>query len=300
MTSINLFGANNPTGAAFLQLMRGTLVKTWGRKNVNTQDVAHIYCDLSDLPPIDLSPLQGVIVSFAPIWLLAPFLKEIARIRPDIFKKLDGVIACSSSSCVTKRFAFSQHDRNLVFRLTEAQNSLEETCSIHKIPLQVLAPTLVYGSVEDFQDKNISKIIRIMRRTPAVVLPTNSGMRQPIHASQLAVVAKHQSEKMLSKQWANIEPIFLSLGGDEILTYEKMISKIKENLASYDPAKRCKLIRVPDRLFYICASPLLVFDPKLFESVVRVSSNLSGFTRVCDIIGEEPKGFPILPLPTVS
>jgi hypothetical protein len=300
MTSINLFGANNPTGAAFLHLACGTSVKTWGRKAVNTQDVTHIYCNLSDLSPVDLRPLKGVIVSFAPIWLLAPFLKEITRSQPEILKELVGIIACSSSSFVTKRFAFSQHDRNLVFRLTEAQNTLAETCSTHKIPLQVLAPTLVYGSVGNFQDQNISKIIRIMRCTPAVVLPTYTGMRQPIHASQLAVVAKYQSEKMLSKQWDNSEPMILSLGGDEILTYENMLSKIKENLSSHDPGKRCKLIRVPDRLFYFSASPLLVLDPKLFESVLRVSSNLSGFTRVCDIIGEKPKAFPILPLPTAS
>lgn len=300
MTSINLFGANNPTGAAFLQLVPGTSVKIWGRRNVNAQNVTHIYCNISDLPPVDLRPFEGVIISFAPIWLLAPFLKEIARSQPEVLKDLVGIIACSSSSCVTKRFAFSQHDRNLVLRLTEAQNSLAETCSIHKIPLQVLSPTLVYGSVGNFQDQNISKIIRIMRCTPAVVLPTYSGMRQPIHASQLAVVAKYQSEKMLSKQWVHIEPMILNLGGDEILTYESMLSRIKENLASNDPAKRCKLIRIPDRLFYICTSPLLVFDPKLFESVLRVSSNLSGFTRVCDIIGGDPKDFPLLPLPTAS
>ncbi|MEY4353082.1 MAG: hypothetical protein RLZZ609_1323 [Cyanobacteriota bacterium] len=300
MTLINLFGANNPSGAAFLDLAHRTSIKTWGRKVVTTQGVSHIYCNLSELPPVNLQPIKGVLVSFAPIWLLASFLKAIARNQPEVLNDLVGIIACSSSSFVTKRFAFSQHDRNLVFRLTEAHNSLAQTCSALKIPLQVLAPTLVYGAISNFQDKNISKIIRIMRCTPAVLLPSYSGMRQPIHASQLAVVAKYQSDKMLSKQWTSTEPLILSLGGDDIFSYENMLIKIKENLASNDPAKHCKIIRVPDRLFYFCASPLLVFDPKLFESVIRVSSNLSGFTRVCDIIGEDPKGFPILPLPTAS
>ncbi|MFN5464203.1 MAG: hypothetical protein ACK6BM_00895 [Cyanobacteriota bacterium] len=300
MTIINLFGANNPAGAAFLELARKKTIKTWGRRAVPAQTDNHIYCNLSELPPVNLRPIKGVLVSFAPIWLLAPFLKEIATSQPEILQDLMGIIACSSSSFVTKRFAFSQHDRNLVFRLTEAHNSLAQTCGALKIPLQVLAPTLVYGAIGNFQDKNISKIIRIMRCTPAVVLPTYSGMRQPIHASQLAAVAMYQSDKMFSKQWTSTELLVLSLGGDDVFSYEDMLVKIKENLASNDPARRCKIIRVPDRLFYFCASPLLVLDPKLFESVIRVSSNLSGFTRVCDIIREEPQGFPILPLPAVS
>ena len=47
---------------------------------------------------------------------------------------------------------------------------------------------MIYGLVNGIEDKNISKILLIMRSLKFIVLPSNSGMRQPIHSIQLAKV----------------------------------------------------------------------------------------------------------------
>jgi hypothetical protein len=300
MTSITLFGANNPSGAAFLKLNQRSKIETWGRTAPRCQKVPHTFIDLSTLPLVELKPLDGVIVSFAPIWLLASFLKEIVNRQPKILANLVGLVACSSSSFLTKRFAFNEYDRRLASSLHEAHISLEKTCLQLSIPIQILAPTMVYGYVDCFQDKNIGKIVKVMRRLPTLFLPSGSGMRQPIHASQLAAVASFQSSKMILNQWTNHEELILSLGGDETLSYETMILRVQESLSEIDRGRRCKIIKLPDKLFWLMATPLIIVDLKKFEAVLRISSNLSGFTRVQDIIGGDARRFPILPLSTGS
>lgn len=295
--SIILFGANNPTGAAFLRLTNEVPVSTWGRKASIYDHIPHVFCDLSATLPIsNRNPIQGVLVSFAPVWHLASFLEKIASEQPDLLTDLVGVVACSSSSFLTKRFAFNDHDRQLADLLTKAHLSLSMTCINLGIPLQILAPTLIYGAVDFFSDKNISKIIALMRRFPIIFMPANSGLRQPIHASQLASVAKHQALKMSNDEWPDCEPSILPLGGDEVLSYEKMILRARNELDRSDSAKRCRILTVPNKFFFLVATPLILLDLRYYESILRINSNLSGFARVHEIIGSEYQHFPVLPL----
>lgn len=291
-----LMGANNPSGAAFLKLDAAYNIETWGRRPSLSKNVPHTFCDLSRLPPPQDLSLNGVIVSFAPIWFLAPFLEQLAARQPDAFSNLVGVVACSSSSFMTKRFAFSDHDRQLANRLQKAHATLKDTCRRFGVKLQILAPTLVYGRIDCFEDKNISQIKKLMRSFPCIVLPRSSGLRQPIHAAQLAGVAHIQASKMLLGQWTDREATILTLGGNETLTYERMIAKIKDSLDVQDEGRMCKILKIPDKLFYLLACPLILYDLRLFESVLRVSSNLAGFTKAYEIDGSDPIGFPFQPL----
>jgi hypothetical protein len=63
-----------------------------------------------------------------------------------------------------------------------------------------------------------------------------------------------------------------------------------------DPARRCRLVPIPNRLFFSLASPLLLRSPKAFEAVLRMGANLSGFTPAHQLLGREPQSFPVLPL----
>lgn len=294
---IVLFGSNNPTGAWFLAMANDQSIETWGRKAPTDRQNTHVYCDLSKEPLDSVRPLRGVLVSFAPIWLLAPFLQCISIHQPQILEDLLGVIACSSSSFMTKRFAFNKRDRDLAACLNEAHSILGSTCSSLGIPYQVLAPTLVYGCTNGYQDKNISLIIKIMQQFPVICLPSESGLRQPIHASQLAKVALHQASRISNNKWQKEDPIILTLGGDEILSYERMILKIKEKLKEKAPGKKCKVVKIPEPIFLLISAPLLPINPKLFEALMRMKSNLSGFNKAHEILGIHPQSFPILPLP---
>jgi hypothetical protein len=41
---------------------------------------------------------------------------------------------------------------------------------------------------------------------------------------------------------------------------------------------------------------LLPINTTLFEAVMRIKSNLAGFSEASDLLQEKPKAFPILPL----
>ena len=291
-----VFGANNPTGCFFLRLSNAITTEAWGRKAQSAKRINHIFCDLSQEPVEALAKLDGVLVSFAPIWLLAPFLQRLSIKQPQIIENLLGVVACSSSSYMTKRFAFNRKDIELASKLNQAHHIIQGVCTTLGIPLQILAPTLVYGNVDGHKDKNINKLIEIMRASPALFLPNRTGLRQPIHAGQLAGVAFHQAKKILEGNWQTNEESVVALGGDEMLSYEEMVQRIQVSLSSEDLGKQCRIIKVPDKVFYTLSAPILPFNPKLFEAVMRIKSNLSGFTKAHELTNSNPQHFPVFSL----
>lgn len=294
--TVILFGSNNPTGAAFLNVCNNNSLEIWGRKPATTFTDVFTYCDLTQLPGTPIRPITGVLVSFAPIWLVAPFLAYLLTNQPQALKGLKGIIACSSSSFITKRFAFNDYDKQLASKLSTAQRLIRDICTRLEIPCQILAPTLVYGRVNEYNDKNIGKIIQIMRVLPFIILPKTTGLRQPIHATQLAAVACRQAEKILSSSWSRDEPEVLPVGGDFTMTYATMIKNIKDHLNHGDAARNCQVLLIPDRLFFLITAALLPINPKLFEAIMRIKSDLSDFAKAHEILGEPARRFPILPL----
>jgi hypothetical protein len=295
-----LFGSRNPSGAAFLNLYSKNIVETWGRRPPANISCTHFYCDLDEIPKTLVRPIKGILISFAPIWLLAPFLMHLSKHQPQALGSLQGIIACSSSSYATKRFAFNRYDKALSLDLRTAHEVLKDISLRLDIPYQVIAPTMVYGKVNEYGDRNLSSIINLLRILPFILLPTTTGLRQPIHAVQLASVTKFQAEKMISGQWRNDESGIMTLGGDVNINYRDMISEIKNSLDHDDPGRKCKILTIPDKLFYLIAAPLLPINPKLFEAIMRISSDLSGFTMAYEVLNESPQKFPVLPLSTAK
>ena len=71
-----------------------------------------------------------------------------------------------------------------------------------------------------------------------------------------------------------------------------MLETLKGSLKNNDKAKRCLILKVPNKLFYILVSPILVISPKYFAALSRICSNLSGFNKACSITKTNPKPFP--------
>jgi hypothetical protein len=291
-----IFGCNNPSGAYFRELVSNSYVEVWGRKQPDEKYTNYAYCDLTLPPSYPMNDIKGIVVSFAPIWLLAEFLYRVSVEQPGSLKDVTGVIAISSSSYLTKQFAFSNYDKSLARSLNKAHSTIIDVCRDLKIHCKILAPTLVYGQKNRFKDRNVSQMIRIMRYCPFIFLPKTTGLRQPIHASQLAHVAHEMAARMLEGTWGNGSPLILTLGGDESMSYSQMLGRIRSSLPDNDPGRRCRLIEIPDRLFLLLFAPLLPINTKLFEAIMRINSNLAGFSKASDLLAEEPRVFPILPL----
>ena len=295
---IHLFGASTATGEALRQQIFSspsdwTLV-AYSRRSpsmfpVNFSDPATFHFGGEHGAP-------GLLISFVPIWLLSIFLERLALDYPGRLQGLSGVIACSSSSAITKRFAANRFDRHLVAQLSGAEDQLLATCRCLQMTCHILQPTLIYGQAGPYGDRNLSSLIKVLRRLPCLPLPVETGLRQPIHASQLAAVSLNIAEQL---RVSGCEPSLedrITLGGDTTLTYANMVSALQQAQAAGDPARRCRLLPIPNRLFFSLSAPLLMRSPKAFEAVLRIGANLSGFTPAHQLLGRQPQPFPVLPL----
>jgi hypothetical protein len=92
------------------------------------------------------------------------------------------------------------------------------------------------------------------------------------------------------------QPDCIEVGGDTELTYAELLLALQRSLPQDDSARQCRLLPVPNRLFFLLAAPLLIRSPKAFEAVLRMGANLSGFTPTHQFLGEPPQRFPVMPL----
>ncbi len=239
---------------------------------------------------------SNIWVSFAPIWKFAPFFYRLSLISPHRLHGLSGLIACSSSSVITKRFATNSFDKTLVSKLSTAEQQLLSACNRLEIPCSILQPTLIYGKVGDYGDKNLSRLLHIIRRLPFLPLPSQTGLRQPIHASQLASLSLQLAYHISSSPLAAPSSEIIPVGGDTTLTYTDMIMQLMLANPSSDSLSYCHLLPIPNRLFFLLSAPLLLRSPKTFEAVYRMGADLSGFTPVHKFLGTAPQPFPVLPI----
>lgn len=301
-----LFGAATPSGAALLE---AAPLAAAGARPVLTAGRHPLRAELARLATgdglrVDLRDADAFVppaeplwwVSFAPLWHLAPFLEHLRQQRPERLRGLRGVVACSSSSALTKRFAANPFDRDLVRRLREAEQSLASSCAALGVPCRILAPTLIYGQAGGYGDRNLSRLLGLMRRLPLLPVPARSGLRQPIHARQLARSALAVVDR-LEREGARCDlPAVLPLGGDESLSYSAMLEQLRQATPPGDPARRCRFLRLPPRVLLWLAHPLLLLSPKAFEAMQRTQADLAGFTQAHELIGEPPEPFPLAPL----
>ena len=295
--NLHLFGAATPTGESFRQQAANadlpwSLYAYSRRSPFSTAD----FTNAAGFRPEGIPGAPALWISFGPIWLLAPFLDQLASCYPRRLEGFRGLIACSSSSAITKRFAANRFDRELVAHLTGAEDLLLAICRRLQVPCHILQPTLIYGQVGPYGDRNLSRLLQLLRRLPCLPLPAETGLRQPIHASQLAAVALHMADQLRRFIGDQRLPERITLGGDTTLTYASMIKALQQAQPAVDPALRCRLLPIPNRLFFTLASPLLLRSPKAFEGLLRMGANLSGFTPVHQLLGREPQAFPVLPL----
>jgi len=299
---IHLFGITTSTGQSFLRALTldslSPIFYSYTRHPNDSLPFSH-FCDLSSPRSFDLagtSTDSQIWISFAPIWLFSDFFCSLVSLRPRLLDYLKGVIVCSSSSALTKRFAFNAFDRELATRLKSAEDNLLADCKLMSVNCSILRPSLIYGRVGSYRDSNISLLISAMRRFPVLPLPMHSGLRQPIHASQLASCFLHIARELMTS--CPDKPAFscINVGGDSQLSYSSMIKSTQDLLQADDPARNCRILLIPTKIFYFLSFFLLFKSSKHFEAALRICSNLSGFTPAHQITNSSPQRFPVLPL----
>ena len=135
---------------------------------------------------------------------------------------LKRLVAFSSTSVITKQDTEVAAEREMIRRLAAAEQKIADTCRQHGIGWTILRPTLIYA---EGRDTNITPLSRLIRKFGFMPLVGGGpGLRQPVHAEDLAVaaIAAAKSDAAVNK--------FYSLAGLETMTYREMIGRVFDGL----------------------------------------------------------------------
>ncbi len=176
----------------------------------------------------------------------APVPPDTAPVTPDTTPVTPGstrgpfktAIIFSSSSVATKQKSGNPAERAQIEAMLALESDLQSTAENGGTKLVIFRPTLIYGCG---LDTNITRLAVWIRRFG--FMPVNgkaAGLRQPVHAEDLASVAVNA---MLAK---DPMPQVLSLAGGDTLSYSEMVSRIFTAMG-----KPSRLVRLPQWLFVL-------------------------------------------------
>ena len=126
-------------------------------------------------------PLNSIefMVSCGPLELAIPVISRCKQVRR--------IVVFSTSSVYSKIASAHQAEREQVADILKYENILKVLCEKADIDLVILRPTMIYGCG---LDQNISRLARWIRRFGWLpVAGAASGLRQPVHADDLAQLA---------------------------------------------------------------------------------------------------------------
>jgi nucleoside-diphosphate-sugar epimerase len=161
-----------------------------------------------------LPPLSAII-SFGPLQALADWLAQ-ARLGD-----APRVIATSSMSAETKCDSTVPAEREISRQLRDGETALAAACARHGCAWTVLRPTLVYGAG---LDKSLTPIARRAMRTRLFPLPAGRGLRQPVHADDIAQAV------LAALDCPATSGRILSIGGGERLPAGEMFTRVRRSL----------------------------------------------------------------------
>lgn len=177
----------------------------------------------------DVAQAPDVVFSVGPLDGLLAWLSR-TRHRPG------RVIAFSSTSADTKQDSPDRAERVLAAQLRRSEAALVTYCDARGIGWTILRPTLVWGCG---MDQNLSRIAALARRWRVLPLPRDAhGLRQPVHAQDLAICAWRAAgtDQSLGRRY--------DLPGGEQVSYTEMVHR---TVGCLEP--RGYLLRLPAWLF---------------------------------------------------
>jgi nucleoside-diphosphate-sugar epimerase len=129
--------------------------------------------------PVMSEPSPDFLISCGPLDLA----RRIVLRHPG----LQRVVAFSSSSVHSKSASGSRAEREQMAAIAADEADLQAACADRDLPLLLLRPTLIWGCG---LDHNVSLLMALARRWRLIPLAGRArGLRQPVHADDLAALA---------------------------------------------------------------------------------------------------------------
>ena len=130
-------------------------------------------------------------------------------------RSLDRVVAFSTTSVLSKADSGNREERSKMAKIITAENRLKSACRERGAGLLLLRPTLIYGCG---LDRNISLLARFGMRYGFIPMAGNaSGLRQPVHADDLAALVVHALDTETAPDLES------AACGGSTLTYREMV-----------------------------------------------------------------------------
>ena len=169
------------------------------------------------------------LVSAGPLDALPALIAGLAR-----GAGLRRVVAFGSMSAEAKKKSPCALEREQAEHLAKLEDNVFSAAAAHGVCALILRPTLIYGCGRDL---NVSRLRRLARHTRLVLLPRSAiGLRQPVHAQDLAMAALTALTTGCSGT--------LALAGAEALAYDEMVARVISTIPGW-----VGLVRMPDVWF---------------------------------------------------
>jgi uncharacterized protein YbjT (DUF2867 family) len=147
-------------------------------------------------------------ITLCPLWCLPDHLDWIAALGAQT------LVALSSTSVVTKRHSVSAAERRVAAALAQAEAEVADWATRRGVRACILRPAMIYDGTSD---GNVTAIARFVRRTGCFpVCGTASGLRQPVHAADVAAACAAALDA------ERLEPRY-DLSGGETLSFRDMV-----------------------------------------------------------------------------
>jgi nucleoside-diphosphate-sugar epimerase len=222
---------------------------------------------LPDQLPQDVAEVESI-VSFGPMDALAAWLER------NPVPALRRVVATSSMSAESKRNSPVPAERALAQRLRDAETALASVCDKRGVAWTVLRPTLIYGAG---MDRSLTPLARRAMRSRVFALPPGRGLRQPVHAQDIALAVMAALQRPAGA--GRVIPI----GGGERLAAAQMFARVRRSLGV-----RTLPVPVPRPAAFL-AQRLL---PRLRGPLSRLDRDLvADNTELERQLGVHPRGF---------
>lgn len=181
----------------------------------NGNGVIWIQKDLMKLSAHDLAPISTIYCT-AHSTMLANALPRL--VSPGLTR----VVLFTSTSLLTKLNSEIAAERDGLRKLAEGETETIAICEKLGIAWTVLRPTIIY---DEGRDANISRLAAVIRRFGFMVLAGDGkGLRQPVHAADLAIGAINAA-----KSAAALNKTYTLAGGD-VISYREMTGRIFDSL----------------------------------------------------------------------
>lgn len=205
-----------------------------------SQDVRWLQGDLADPGSLKLPPISTIYCTAHSVLL--------AKALPYLFsEELRRVVLFTSTSIVTKLNSDIAEERDGLQRLAEGEQQTIDICERMEVGWTVLRPTMIY---DEGRDANVTRLAAFIGKFGFMPLAgSGAGLRQPVHAEDLAIGAVRAAASKAAKNK------IYALPGPDTISYREMTGRVFDGLGR--PRRMISLPPVVWRAAFALASPFL-------------------------------------------